>query len=92
MKRSDADDSRVMSSNNHEALNSTSLIQAAQTLEEINQKTLTIRDQFAIAAMQSLIYVYSAAEYESETSERLAKCQTQTAYQIADAMLEARKR
>lgn len=92
MKRSDADNDRMMSSNNHEALNSTSLIQAAQTLEEINQKTLTIRDQFAIAAMQSLTSVYWTVDDQYESGKALIKYQAETAYEMADAMLEARKK
>lgn len=92
MKRSDADDSRVMSHKNLDALNATSHIQTAQTLEEINQKTLTIRDQFAIAAMQSLTSIYWDTADKYESGKALIKCQAETAYEMADAMLEARKK
>lgn len=85
MKRSDADNYRMTHSINHEALNSTSLIQQAGTLEEINQKTLTIRDQFAIAAMQGVLFNH----WRSALDDKLY---AERAYQLADAMLEARNK
>jgi N-acetylglucosamine-6-phosphate deacetylase len=84
MKRSDAENYRMTRSNNHEAMNCTSLIQQAETLEEINQKTLTIRDRFAIAAMQGLLAGSLVEMDEQLNAER--------AYIMADAMLEARKK
>lgn len=92
MKRSDAEYKHSQGYKSIEGQNCLSYFQQAETLEEINQKTLTIRDQFAIAAMQSLIAVYPVAEYESATSERLARCQAETAYQIADVMIEVRNK
>jgi hypothetical protein len=56
MKRSDCNRERQMNSTrSSEHEDCLSRMQSAETLEEINQKTLTIRDQFAIAALQGFM-------------------------------------
>lgn len=92
MKRSDAEHKHSQGYKSIDGQNCLSHFQSAETLEEINQKTLTIRDQFAIAAMQSLTGVYWQVDSEYESGEALIKCQAETAYQMADAMLEARSK
>lgn len=64
-----------------DAENTLSHAQIAETLDELNNKTPDLRDYFAVAALQTL------AELNVEIS-RIAR----TAYQIADAMLEAREK
>lgn len=92
MKRSDAEHIHNQGYKSIDGQNCLSHFQTAETLEEINQKTLTIRDQFAIAAMQSLTSIYWETASEYENGEALIKCQAETAYQMADAMLEARNK
>ncbi|AKE12980.1 hypothetical protein XJ20_04455 [Serratia liquefaciens] len=50
----------------------------------------TIRDFFAVAAMQSLTGVYWEEVDKYESAAELIKCQSETAYEMADAMLKAR--
>jgi hypothetical protein len=50
----------------------------------------TIRDFFAVAAMQSLSGVYWEEVDKYESAAELIKCQSETAYEMADAMLKAR--
>lgn len=67
--------------------NAISAIQLSETLEEINAKTPTLRDQFAMAALAEIMR--QAAEYLKGKASREALAQT--AYLMADAMLAARK-
>lgn len=53
---------------------------------------LTLRDQIAIAAMASLTQIYWEVEEQYNSGEEIIKCQAETAYQMADAMLEARNK
>ena len=92
MKRSDAEHNHDQGYKSIEGQNCLSHFQTAKTLEEINQKTPTVRDQFAIAAMQSLTPIYWEVESEYENGEALIKCQAETAYQMADAIMEARNK
>ena len=52
---------------------------------------MSLRDHFARLAMQSLMPVYWETDSEYDTSAELVKCQCETAYEYADAMLEERK-
>lgn len=79
MKRSDAG---II--DNVETRNSMSHIQAAESLHEISVNTPTLRDQFAMSALQGLL----VNNWRSEMGDELF---TQRAYRLADAMLEARK-
>lgn len=92
MKRSDANNIRSSSYSSKELLDSTSLIQSAETLEEINQKTLTVRDQFAIAALQGLIAHSSENQPIFNTPDEVFPYYAKSAYAYADAMMEARKK
>lgn len=85
MKRSDAENACERGYKSVEGQNYISRFQIAQTLEEINQKTLTIRDQFAIAAMQGVLF----NQWRSSLDNKLY---AERAYQLADAMLEARSK
>ena len=89
MTRSDAERNHNAGYKSIEGQNYLSHFQTAETLEEINQKTLTVRDQ---SAMQSLTPIYWEVESEYENGEALIKCQAETAYQMADAMMEARNK
>jgi hypothetical protein len=60
-------------------------MQSAETLEEINQKTLTIRDQFAIAALQGFM------ANKNRPTQFNPNDDADYIYKIADAMMEARK-
>lgn len=53
---------------------------------------MTLRDYFAAMAMQSLTSVYWEVDSQYESGEALIKCQASTAYEMADAMLEARSK
>lgn len=82
MRHNQAINSVQCSGYNGESLKTFSAVQTAETLEEINQKTPTLRDYFAAMAMQALI----AADKEAYQTD-VAKY----AYSQADKMLEARK-
>lgn len=84
MKRTDAWLSQDRSSDSMERSNSVSHLQAAESLHEISVNTPTLRDQFAMSALQGLL----ANNWRYEMSDELF---TQRAYRLADAMLEARK-
>ena len=84
MKRTDAWSSQNRSSDSMERSNSVSHLQAAESLHEISVNTPTLRDQFAMSALQGLL----VNNWRSEMSDELF---TQRAYRLADAMLEARK-
>lgn len=92
MKRSDANNIRSSSYSSKELLDSTSLIQSAETLEEINQKTPTLRDQFAIAALQGLIAHSSENQPIFNTPGEAFSYYAKGAYDYADAMMEARNK
>lgn len=92
MKRSDCNRERQMnSSRSSEYEDCLSRMQTAETLEEINQKTLTIRDQFAIAALQGLIAHSSENQPIFNTPDEAFSYYAKGAYAYADAMMEARK-
>lgn len=80
MNRSQAE--KIVGNSYHSVntLNAASQIQAAESLNEIAQ--FTVRDRFAVAAMQSLLTQYGAVN--------LTVSKLQYAYEIADMMLKAR--
>lgn len=84
MKRTDAWSSQNRSSDSMERSNSVSHLQAAESLHEISVNTPTLRDRFAMSALQGLL----VNNWRSEMSDELF---TQRAYRLADAMLEAKK-
>lgn len=92
MKRSDAEHNHNQGYKSIDVKTVCHIFKQRKTMEEINQKTLTVRDQFAITAMQSLTPIYWEVESEYENGEALIKCQAETAYQMADAMMEARNK
>jgi hypothetical protein len=51
----------------------------------------TLRDYFAAKAMQGLMIPYWETTDKYESAEAMLKCQVDTAYEYADAMLERRK-
>jgi len=69
------------SSRSMDAENTLSHAQIAETLDELNNKTPDLRDYFAVAALQTL----------TDLNVQISLI-ARTAYQIADAMLEARKK
>lgn len=92
MKRSDCNRERQMNSTrSSEYEDCLSRMQSAETLEEINQKTLTIRDQFAIAALQGLIAHSSENQPIFNTPGEAFSYYAKAAYAYADAMMEVRK-
>lgn len=84
MKRKDAGMDISSSYRSLENENAVSHLQAAESLHEISVNTPTLRDQFAMSALQGLL----VNNWRSEMSDELF---TQRAYRLADAMLEARK-
>ncbi len=88
MKRTDAWLSQDRSSDSMERSNSVSHLQAAESLHEISVNTPTLRDQFAMSALQGLLANHQCApmgmSFEPDYLSRRA-------YRLADAMLEARK-
>lgn len=84
MNRTNAWVSQNNSSDSMERSNSVSHLQAAESLHEISVNTPTLRDQFAMSALQGLL----VNNWRSEMSDELF---AQHAYRLADAMLEARK-
>ena len=89
MKRSDAGIIDSRSYDNVETRNSMSHIQAAESLHEISVNTPTLRDQFAISALQGMLTTAGGPCLHGLDGIEL---QTATAaYRLADAMLEARK-
>lgn len=83
MKRSDAGIIDSRSYDNVETRNSMSHIQAAESLHEISVNTPTLRDQFAMSALQGLLANQGLYIEPDDLSRH--------AYRLADAMLEARK-
>lgn len=63
-----------------------------ETIDEYKriQSGMTLRDYFAAKAMQSLTCVYWSVDGQYESGAALIKCQAETAYEMADAMLKAR--
>lgn len=53
---------------------------------------MMLRDYFAAKAMQGLMGVYWDVSAKYKNGSDLVKCQVETAYEYADAMLEARKK
>ena len=51
-----------------------------------------LRDEFAMIAMASLTPIYWAALDVYESASALIKCQCESAYEYADAMLKERER
>lgn len=92
MKRSDAENKHSQGYKSIEGQNCLSHFQSAETLEEINQKTLTVRDQFAIAALQGLIAHSSENQPIFNTPDEAFSYYAKGAYAYADAMMEARNK
>lgn len=89
MKRTDAWSSQNRSSDSMERSNSVSHLQAAESLHEISVNTPTLRDQFAMSALQGMLTTAGGPCLHGLDGIEL---QTATAaYRLADAMLEARK-
>ena len=88
MKRINAWLSQDRSSDSMERSNSVSHLQAAESLHEISVNTPTLRDQFAMSALQGILANQQCApmgmSFEPDVLSRRA-------YRLADAMLEARK-
>lgn len=88
MKRTDADLINQRSYSCAETRNAVSHTQAAESLHEISVNTPTLRDQFAMSALQGLLANHQCApmgmSFEPDYLSRRA-------YRLADAMLEARK-
>lgn len=92
MKRSDAEYKHSQGYKSIEGQNCLSHFQSAETLEEINQKTPTLRDQFAIAALQGLIAHSSENQPIFNTPDEAFSYYAKGAYAYADAMMEARNK
>lgn len=92
MKRSDAERNHNTGYKSIEGQNCLSHFQTAETLEEINQKTLTVRDQFAIAALQGLIAHSSDNQPVFNDVSEVFSYYSKTAYGYANAMMEARNK
>lgn len=52
----------------------------------------SIEGQNCLSHMQSLTSVYWTVDDQYESGKALIKCQAETAYEMADAMLEARNK
>ena len=83
MKRTDAGMTSRSSYHSAENENVVSHLQAAESLHEISVNTPTLRDQFAMSALQGLL-ANQGLYIEPDVLSRHA-------YRLADAMLEARK-
>lgn len=89
MKRTNAWLSQDRSSDSMERSNSVSHLQAAESLHEISVNTPTLRDQFAMSALQGML---TTSGWPCLHGLDGIELQTATAaYHLADAMLEARK-
>lgn len=89
MNRTNAWVSQNNSSDSMERSNSVSHLQAAESLHEISVNTPTLRDQFAMSALQGMLTTAGGPCLHGLDGIEL---QTATAaYRLADAMLEARK-
>lgn len=92
MKRINAWLSQDRSSDSMERSNSVSHTQAAESLHEISVNTPTLRDQFAMSALQGILSSPVMGDSDlHESAENWLKDITESAYEFADAMLEARK-
>lgn len=88
MKRKDAGMDISSSCRSAETENVVSHLQAAESLHEISANTPTLRDQFAMSALQGILANQQCAPFSYEGDvEQSVRC----AYRLADAMLEARK-
>lgn len=83
MKRTDADLINQRSYSCAETRNAVSHLQAAESLHEISVNTPTLRDQFAMSALQGLLANQGFYIEPDKLSHH--------AYRLADAMMEARK-
>lgn len=83
MKRTNAWASQNNSSDSMERSNSVSHLQAAESLHEISVNTPTLRDQFAMSALQGLLANQGLYIEPDDLSRHV--------YRLADAMMEARK-
>jgi len=89
MKRKDAGMDISSSYRSLENENAVSHLQAAESLHEISVNTPTLRDQFAMSALQGMLTTAGGPCLHGLDGIEL---QTATAaYRLADAMLEARK-
>lgn len=59
--------------------------------EEQSKELTSLRDHFAGLAMQGLMTAYWETFDCYENSQALVKCQVETAYEYADAMLKQRR-
>lgn len=85
MKRFVAERSIQNTYANLNTVNAVSGIQAAESLNEIAQ--FTVRDRFAVAAMNAIIQVYDKSGFQPSAPDDIAE----RAYLYADAMLKARQ-
>lgn len=88
MKRTDADLINQRSYSCAETRNAVSHTQAAESLHEISVNTPTLRDQFAMSALQGLLANQQCAPMGMSFEPDAL---SQRAYRLADTMLEARK-
>ena len=88
MKRTDAGIISSSSCRSLENENAVSHLQAAESLHEISVNTPTLRDQFAMSALQGLLPNHQVAPMGASFSPDIL---SRRAYRLADAMLEARK-
>lgn len=88
MKRTDADRVNDKAYSNAETRNAVSHIQAAESLHEISVNKPTLRDQFAMSALQGLLANQQCSPFSYEGD---VKQSVRCAYRLADTMLEARK-
>lgn len=96
MKRKDADLINQSSYSCAETRNAVSHTQAAESLHEISVNTPTLRDQFAMSALQGLCSNPGGPfQANSLSGWAIVNCELSDiaaeSYRLADAMLEARK-
>lgn len=96
MKRKDAGMTSSSSYRSAENENVVSHLQAAESLHEISVNTPTLRDQFAMSALQGLCSNPGGPfQANSLSGWAIVNCELSDiaaeSYRLADAMLEARK-
>lgn len=84
MNRSQAERTVANKYANLDTINAASAVQSAESLNEIAQ--FTVRDRFAVAAMNAMIQVYDKSCFQPAAPDDIAE----RAYRYADAMLKAR--
>lgn len=89
MNRTNAWVSQNNSSDSMERSNSVSHLQAAESLHEISVNTPTLRDRFAMSALQGMLTTAGGPCLHGLDGIELQTAAA--AYRLADAMLEARK-